>query len=141
MVPNDGCSENRYDGILEVRFIENWREMWRIVCSETSRKTVIWQTHSLSHSGANCTVNRVKLTWHWPGIVAETRQQVKSCEVCQMTKRRGKTSSQRQQHLYAGRVWQKVAIDLVGPMPEMPKGNKWILVITDHSPGGRMPYP
>ena len=34
--------------------------------------------------------------------------------------------------MFAGRPWQKVAVDLVGPMPETPRGNKWILVLTDH---------
>ena len=34
--------------------------------------------------------------------------------------------------MYAGRPWQKVAVDLVGPMPETPAGNRWILVIMDH---------
>ena len=34
--------------------------------------------------------------------------------------------------MYAGRPRQKVAIDLVGPMPETRAGNRWILVIMDH---------
>ena len=34
--------------------------------------------------------------------------------------------------MYAGRPWQKLAVDLVGPLPETPKGNKWILVVSDH---------
>lgn len=35
------------------------------------------------------------------------------------------------QRLYAGRPWQKVAIDLVGPTPETKKGTYWILVLTN----------
>ena len=34
--------------------------------------------------------------------------------------------------MYARHPWQKLAVDLVGPMPETRAGNKWILVITDH---------
>ena len=34
--------------------------------------------------------------------------------------------------MYAGRPWQKVAVDLVWPMPETRAGNKWILVVMDH---------
>ena len=30
-----------------------------------------------------------------------------------------------------GRPWQKLAADLVGPMPETPGRSKWILVFTD----------
>ena len=34
--------------------------------------------------------------------------------------------------LYAGYPWRQVGIDLVGPFPETARGNKWILVLTDH---------
>ena len=34
--------------------------------------------------------------------------------------------------MYVGRPWQKVAVDLVWPMPETRAGNKWILVVMDH---------
>ena len=44
------------------------------------------------------------------------------------------------QKLYAGYFWQKVAVDLVGPLPMTPKGNKWIFVLTT-SPDGRMIWP
>lgn len=30
------------------------------------------------------------------------------------------------------RPWQKLAVDLVGPLPEEDRGNRWILVLTDH---------
>ena len=41
------------DGILEVKYAENGRDRWRIICPEGTRKTVIWQTHRMAHSGAN----------------------------------------------------------------------------------------
>lgn len=52
-------------------------------------------------------------------------------KVCQMVKVGGiqETHGRR---LYAGRPWQRIAIDLVGPMPITPLGNRWILVFTDH---------
>ena len=34
--------------------------------------------------------------------------------------------------MHAGRPWQKLAVDLVGSMPETSRGNKWILVLVDH---------
>ena len=34
--------------------------------------------------------------------------------------------------MYAGQPWQKVAVDLVGPMPETRIKNKWILVVMNH---------
>ena len=60
------------------------------------------------------------------------RRIIRSCEVCQTAKHGGAKAAQGKQRLYAGRPWQKVAVDLVGPMPETTKGNSWILVLVDH---------
>ena len=65
-------------------------------------------------------------------MTTEVRAVVRGCEVCQAAKGGGTTSSGGRQRLYAGRPWQKVAVDLVGPMPETARGNKWILVLIDH---------
>ena len=66
------------------------------------------------------------------GLHADVRRIVKSCEICQKAKSGGLQLTKRRQPLYARHPWQKLAVDLVGPMPETRAGNKWILVITDH---------
>ena len=49
-----------------------------------------------------------------------------------MTKTGGNKPVGSRQRMYAGRPWQKVALDLVGPLPKTPRGTKWILVVSDH---------
>ena len=34
--------------------------------------------------------------------------------------------------MYAGRPFQKLAVDLVGPLPLTKRKNRWALVLTDH---------
>ena len=63
---------------------------------------------------------------------AEIRRVVKTCEVCQVAKPGGTHAAKSRQRLYAGRPWQKLAVDLVGPFPMTARGNRWILVLTDH---------
>ena len=65
-------------------------------------------------------------------MVAEVRRLLRTCEVCQMAKPGGNKPPCSRQRLYAGRPWQKVAIDLVGPMPKTQRGNQWISVLSDH---------
>ena len=65
-------------------------------------------------------------------MTTEVRQVIKTCEVCQAAKQGGTHTAGSRQRLFAGRPWQKVAVDLVGPMPETSRGHKWILVLTDH---------
>ena len=57
---------------------------------------------------------------------------VKCCKICQAAKHWGTKGAQGKQRLQAGQPWQILAIDLVGPMPETNKGNRWILVLVEH---------
>ena len=93
----------------------------------------LWQTHQMSHSGVGKAINRLQLTWYWVGLHADVWWIVRSCEICQKAKSGGLRAVSGQIRMYAGRPWQKVAVDLVGPMPETRRaGNKWILVVMDH---------
>ena len=88
--------------------------------------------HKMSHSRVSRTIARLQLTWYWVGLHADVRKIVRSCEVCQKAKSGGLQPTKGQQRMYARRPWQKLAVDLVGPMPETGAGNRLILVITDH---------
>ena len=119
-------------GILEIQVAVNEKPRWVAICPEQSRQTSIWQTHQMSHSGVGKTINRLQLTWHWVGLHADVRRIVCSCEICQKAKSGGLRAVGGRLRMYVGRPWQKVAVDLVWPMPETRAGNKWILVVMDH---------
>ena len=119
-------------GLLEIRVSPQSKARWCVICPPALRTTTIWQAHSMAHSGMSRTLSRIQLAWYWPGMTAEVRRVVQSCEVCQAAKSGGTQSASGRKRLYAGRPWQRVAVDLVGPMPETIRGNKWILVLTDH---------
>jgi len=65
-------------------------------------------------------------------MTLDVRLRVRQCEVCQASKHGRPTETTGRRQLYAGRPWQVVAVDLVGPMPLSARGNTWILVLTDH---------
>ena len=122
----------RADGVLEARVAPQNKPRWCAICPPSFRSSVIWRTHTLVHSGVARTTSLLQLTWYWPGMTAMTRRIIRSCEVCQAAKHRGTKGPQERQRLHAGRPWQSVTVDLVGPMPETSKGNRWILVLVDH---------
>ena len=43
--------------------------------------------------------------------------------------------------LFAGYLWRKVGINLIGPFPVTYQSNKWILVLTDHFKRGQDALP
>ena len=122
----------REDRVLVTRVIIGQRTREVVVCPAKMRKDIIWATHKLSHAGFMKTLKRLRLIWFWPGMTSDIRRLVKSCEVCQTAKSGGLHRPFSQGPLWVGRPWQKVAIDLLGPLPVTPKGNKWILVLVDH---------
>ena len=80
---------------------------------------------SQTYAAGICKVARLQLVWYWPGMIAEVRRILRSCEVCKVAKPGGNRPP-------GSRPWQKVAIDLVGPLPRTRRGNQWILVLSDH---------
>lgn len=119
-------------GKLVIQMKTNGRMRNCIICPATARKTVIWETHRLTHSGIMRTARRVRMQWFWPGMMSEIRKLIRTCETCQLAKQSTVPKSGNRQRLYSGRPWQKVAVDLVGPLPQTERGNQWILVLTDH---------
>ena len=96
------------------------------------RNKLVWDCHSLVHSGTTRTLARLSLDWYWPGMARDVKQAVLTCEVCQAAKHGTAQRCAGKRRLYAGRPWQTVAVDLVGPMPLSDRGNSWILVVSDH---------
>ena len=122
----------RDDGVLVMQITHNHRPLDVPVCPPQIRNSVIWDTHKQDHAGVMRTLRRMRLKWFWPGMTSQTRRAIRTCEVCQLGKYSRPNPHPTSQHLHSGRPWQRVAVDLVGPMPETPRGNKWILVLTDH---------
>ena len=120
------------DGVLQVCLAVNEKSRWCAVCPTSWRQGVIQEAHLLAHAGIQKTVKRLLLDWYWPGMTTDVRHYINTCEICQRAKQGGLLANQGRRRMFAGRPWQKVAVDLVGPMPETPRGNKWILVLTDH---------
>jgi len=62
----------------------------------------------------------------------DVRLRVRQYKICPASKRVPLPGELERRRLFAGQPWQVVAVDLVRPMPPTPRGNSWILVLTDH---------
>ena len=120
------------DGILKVRMQVNNRNTWTIACPKQLGPVIIQQYHGQHHSGVNKTYRRIKLKWFWPGMISQIRTSVRRCEICQAAKHSNPNRKEYQQRIFAGRPWQVLSVDLVGPFSRTPRGNTMILVLSDH---------
>ncbi|CAG2194873.1 unnamed protein product [Mytilus edulis] len=93
------------------------------------------------HFGIHRTLARVSSSFYWAGYKETIEIWCKCCEIC--SARKGPTRHPRgpmKQYL-VGAPLERVAIDILGPLPETKNKNKYILVITDYFSRWAESYP
>ena len=85
------------------------------------------------HLAVGKTADRIMSSFYWPGAMADIRRFCASCDICQRTAPKGRTSK-----VPLGSVplidtpFRRVAIDLVGPITPASKGvHRYILTMVD----------
>ena len=86
---------------------------------------------SAGHFGCNATCLRACQKFYWPGMNEFLKRRVRNCDTClakiQQTNLH-QTTHQPRRHGYPGEV---LYVDLVGPLPETDRGNKYIVTMMD----------
>jgi hypothetical protein len=82
------------------------------------------------HLGIESTYNRIKERYYWNQMYDDIREYIKTCNTCQ---RFGKP--ERNEPLHSIKVvkpLERIGIDIVGPLPETVKGNKYMVVAIEY---------
>ena len=107
-----------------------------VVIPKALQNDVLVECHSkpvAGHLGRRKTLGRLKsMALWWNGMSRSVRSFVRSCKVCRETKpvyqrRQGKMLS-----TTTSKPWEKVGVDLMGPLPQSYAGHTYILVAVDH---------
>eukprot|EP00731_Ephydatia_muelleri_P023225 Em0015g808a len=85
-----------------------------------------------SHLGMTKTLEKIRSSFYWPGQRKDVEDWCKGCEMCASrkspsTKRRAPLQSD-----LTGCPLQRVAMDILGPLPLTDRGNKYVLVVGDY---------
>jgi len=83
------------------------------------------------HFGVARTLQKIAERYFWPDMAKQVHDFVKTCDVCQ---RRG-PPPKRPEPLYplnVGEPFDRIGIDVVGPLPITASGNRFIIVATDY---------
>ena len=105
-----------------------------IYVPEALRERLLQLAHGnplAGHVRAHKVYAALKIMYHWPGMKADVRRFVRSCDVCQFfdiptTKAPGLLQS-----LQISRLFETMALDFVGGFPPTFKGNTHILISVD----------
>ncbi|MCG7878903.1 MAG: RNase H-like domain-containing protein, partial [Candidatus Thiodiazotropha endolucinida] len=84
------------------------------------------------HFGIRKTLAKVRNGFYWAGLQKDVRNWVKSCEICCKFKSPQRTKRAPMQLVGAGQPMERIATDILGPLPETENGNKYILVMSDY---------
>lgn len=102
--------------------------------SESEIKEVLRLHHDSplgAHFGVDKTINRIKQYYTWPGMAADIKLHIKNCTICQKVKAQGVTKAPMVIITTAKNSFERIAIDIVGPLTLTEKGNKYILTVQD----------
>jgi len=108
----------------------------QIVIPKILRKTIIQSAHDsplAGHMGIKKTLERILQNFFWPGIHKDLKTYIGQCKPC-LTKNpiHGKHKAPIQATDKLGRNFEKVAIDIIGPISTISqKGHRFILTLID----------
>lgn len=117
---------------------------WHVVLPTKLRSEVVKELHggkSSGHLGMNKTIAKVRMRFYWYGMDADIRSVVRQCNVCASKKSPAKKRRAPLQQDTVGMPMERVAMDVVGPLPETERGNKYILVVGDYFSKWMEAYP
>ena len=102
------------------------------VIKTTEKDFILFGLHNLSgHFGKDNTIQKARKRFWWYTMDKDIREYVSYCDICQ---RRGKPQQREPLHPNTNffEPFDQIGIDLVGPLPITPRGNRYIVVATDY---------
>lgn len=124
------------NGVLYRKWPEDGhRDIIQLVVPISFQKEILHLLHNnivSGHMGITRTIDRLKQRFYWVNFTDSVEQWCKACIECQ--KRKGPVKKHRgymKQYL-VGAPLERIAIDILGPLPLSLNNNKYILVLTDY---------
>ncbi|XP_067281115.1 uncharacterized protein [Pseudorasbora parva] len=116
----------------------------QLVVPKTYRKEVMELAHSIpwsGHLGFMKTLMRIAKRFFWPGMYVEVKEFCKACPECQLAAGRKPSVAPLVPIPAVNVPFERIGVDVVGPVEKSQKGNRFILVICDYATRYPEAYP
>ena len=132
------------DGVLMLRWesADCTQQRQRVVLPFCFRDIVMHHLHDSNyagHLGTRRTITRVAARYFWYKLREDVTRYIRTCDACQRRKRPGKTPRAALTTQNVGFRFERIAMDLCGPMERTTAGNRYVLVIGDYFSKFTMP--
>ncbi len=110
--------------------------MEQLVLPQQCREAVLQLAHKIplaGHLGREKTVRRVLQRFYWPTLYRDVKAFCQSCEECQKCSTRKPPQAPLIPLPIMGEPFQRLAMDIVGPLPRSHTGKRYILVLSDYA--------
>ena len=107
----------------------------QVILPKAMVPNVLAQLHNTAtggHLGIQKLQGKVKDRFYWPGWFTDVKAWVRECVDCGSRKTQGKHPCAPLQSSVTSRPFERVALDILGPLPETAAKNKYILVVGDY---------
>ena len=84
------------------------------------------------HLGVRKTLGKLKQRFYWPGYKRDISSWCKICRTCNSHKRGHMPKRAPMKQDFVSASMEKIACDIMGPLPETEKKNSYILVVPDY---------
>uniref|UniRef100_A0A7N6BLW2 Gypsy retrotransposon integrase-like protein 1 n=1 Tax=Anabas testudineus TaxID=64144 RepID=A0A7N6BLW2_ANATE len=108
----------------------------QLVVPQEARDIILNLGHSIpwaGHLGKHKTTARIRRHFYWPGLHRDVAQFCKSCPQCQKTFARVPSRAPLYPLPIIGTPFERLGMDIVGPVEKSKAGNRYMLVITDYA--------
>ena len=106
----------------------------RLLVPRQRRREVMESSHNMpvgGHFGVQKTLEKVRSHFQWFHMKADIVNWCRSCAVCN-SRKQSKKERVPMQPIESGFPFERIALDIVGPLPKTTRGNKYILVLRDY---------
>ena len=108
----------------------------QVVVPLSCRQDILRLAHEVplaGHLGKNKTAKRILNRFYWPTLFRDVRDYCRSCPNCQKASGRKGARAPLIPLPIMSVPFQRIAMDIVGPLPKSRKGNRYILVVCDYA--------
>ena len=124
------------NGIIYRKFFKaDGSSYLQLLTPEKLRNKILRLMHDCvisGHLGRKKTQKRLLQRYYWYDARTDVLLWVTQCDICAAAKRPSKTVRAPLGKMTVGAVLDRVSTDILGPLPETPRGNRFIIVITDY---------